>query len=77
MTMGFGANVGIEATKVGGQCHRPAQRPAFSRPVATPGQRQHEEARETGMTCIDRHYNLVHDEIEPSQSFRDSTGGTN
>jgi nitrate/TMAO reductase-like tetraheme cytochrome c subunit len=38
---------------------------------------QHEKVRETGMTCTDCHDNLVHDEIEPRQSFLDSTGGTN
>jgi len=43
----------------------------------SPGQRQHEEARGTGMTYIDCHDNLVHDEIEPRQSFLDITGGTN
>jgi len=54
-------------------CHEEAS----IKPQRKRGQRQHEEARETGMTCIDCHYNLVHDEIEPSQSFLDSTGGTN
>lgn len=38
------------------------------------GQRQHANAREEGMTCIDCHYNLVHDEVEPRQSFLDSAG---
>jgi nitrate/TMAO reductase-like tetraheme cytochrome c subunit len=39
------------------------------KPVRKRGQRQHKEARETGMTCIDCHYNLVHEEIEPRESF--------
>lgn len=38
------------------------------------GQRQHKEARKTGMTCIDCHYNLVHDEIEVRDSFLESAG---
>ena len=38
-------------------------------PVRKRGQRQHQEARETNMTCIDCHYNLVHEEIEPRESF--------
>lgn len=47
------------------------------KPERKRGQRQHEEARETGMTCIDCHYNLVHEEIEPSQSFLNSAAGAN
>lgn len=47
------------------------------KPERKRGQRQHEEARETGMTCIDCHYNLVHEEIEPRESFLDSSGGAN
>ena len=39
------------------------------KPVKKRGQVQHEEARESGMTCIACHYNLVHDEVEPSESF--------
>jgi cytochrome c-type protein NapC len=38
------------------------------------GQKQHNMAKETGMTCIDCHYNLVHDEVEPRDSFLDSAG---
>jgi len=47
------------------------------KPARKRGQRQHEEAREEGMTCIDCHYNLVHDEVEPRESFLDSAGNTN
>lgn len=54
-------------------CHEEAS----IRPQRKRGQRQHEEARQTAMTCIDCHYNLVHEEIEPSQSFLDSVGATN
>lgn len=54
-------------------CHEEAS----IQPQRKRGQRQHAEARETGMTCIDCHYNLVHDEIEPSKSFLESTGSTN
>ena len=39
------------------------------KPQRKRGQRQHAEAKETGMTCIDCHYNLVHEEIEPRESF--------
>ena len=51
-------------------CHEEAS----IKPGRKRGQRQHAEARKTGMTCIDCHYNLVHDEIEPRQSFLDSAG---
>lgn len=44
------------------------------KPQRKRGQRQHKEALETGMTCIDCHYNLVHEEIEPRDSFLDSAG---
>lgn len=43
------------------------------KPERKRGQRQHAEALETGMTCIDCHYNLVHDEIEPRESFLQNT----
>lgn len=43
-------------------------------PTRLRGQRQHAEAKETGMTCIDCHYNLVHDEVEPTEEFLDSVG---
>ena len=54
-------------------CHEEAS----IQPQRKRGQRQHAEARDTGMTCIDCHYNLVHDEIEPRESFLDSAGSTN
>lgn len=44
------------------------------KPKKKRGQRMHKEARETGMTCIDCHYNLVHEEVEPRDSFLDSAG---
>lgn len=39
------------------------------KPERKRGQRQHAEALQQNMTCIDCHYNLVHDEIEPRESF--------
>jgi len=54
-------------------CHEEAS----IKPQRKRGQRQHEEARQTGMTCIDCHYNLVHEEIEPSPSFLDGAAGAN
>ena len=54
-------------------CHEEAS----IQPQRKRGQRQHAEARDTGMTCIDCHYNLVHDEIEPRESFLDSAGSAN
>ena len=39
------------------------------KPARKRGQKQHAEARETGMTCIACHYNLVHDEVEPRDDF--------
>ena len=54
-------------------CHEEAS----IQPQRKRGQRQHAEARDTGMTCIDCHYNLVHDEIEPRESFLDSAGSSN
>ncbi len=54
-------------------CHEEAS----IQPQRKRGQRQHAEARDTGMTCIDCHYNLVHDEIEPRESFLDSAGSMN
>ena len=47
------------------------------KPARKRGRRQHEQAREESMTCIDCHYNLVHEEVEPRESFLDSAGGTN
>jgi nitrate/TMAO reductase-like tetraheme cytochrome c subunit len=43
-------------------------------PTRLRGQRQHAEAKETGMTCIDCHYNLVHDAVEPTEEFLQSAG---
>jgi nitrate/TMAO reductase-like tetraheme cytochrome c subunit len=43
-------------------------------PTRKRGQKQHLLAKENGMTCIDCHYNLVHDEVEPRNSFLDSAG---
>lgn len=54
-------------------CHEEAS----IKPQRKRGQRQHEEARASSMTCIDCHYNLVHEEIEPSQSFLDGAGDAN
>jgi len=47
------------------ECHEESS----IKPQRKRGQRQHAEARESGMTCIDCHYNLVHEEIEPRESF--------
>lgn len=47
---------------------------AAIRPARKRGQRQHEEARKTSMTCIDCHYNLAHEEVEPRESFLESAG---
>ena len=47
------------------ECHEEAS----IKPQRKRGLKQHAEARETGMTCIDCHYNLVHEEIEPRESF--------
>jgi len=44
------------------------------KPKRKRGQKQHETAKAEGMTCIDCHYNLVHDEVEPRDSFIDSAG---
>lgn len=54
-------------------CHEEAS----IRPQRKRGQRQHEEARQSGLTCIDCHYNLVHQEIEPSKRFLDGSGARN
>jgi nitrate/TMAO reductase-like tetraheme cytochrome c subunit len=54
-------------------CHEEAS----IKPQRKRGQRQHEEARKSGMTCIDCHYNLVHDEIPVRESFLDSAGREN
>jgi nitrate/TMAO reductase-like tetraheme cytochrome c subunit len=47
------------------ECHEESS----IKPTRQRGQKQHKEARETNMTCIDCHYNLVHEEIEPSERF--------
>jgi len=39
------------------------------RPERKRGQKQHADAREEGITCIACHYNLVHAEVEPRDSF--------
>ncbi len=51
-------------------CHEEAS----IKPKRKRGQRQHTEAREQGMTCIDCHYNLAHEDVEPRESFLDSAG---
>ncbi len=51
-------------------CHEEAS----IKPQRKRGQRQHEEARKTGITCIDCHYNLVHEEVEPSKAFLEAIG---
>ncbi len=53
-------------------CHEEAS----IKPRRKRGQRQHTEARESGMTCIDCHYNLVHEEIEPRESFLENVGSS-
>ncbi len=50
------------------ECHVEAS----IKPERKRGQKQHTEALEKGMTCIDCHYNLVHDEVEPRDSFLES-----
>jgi len=55
------------------ECHKESS----IKPQRKRGQRQHAEALETGMTCIDCHYNLVHEEIEPRESFLDNAGSSN
>ncbi|PIW29282.1 MAG: cytochrome C [Rhodospirillales bacterium CG15_BIG_FIL_POST_REV_8_21_14_020_66_15] len=51
-------------------CHEQAS----IKPERKRGQRQHKEALSTGMTCIDCHYNLVHEEVKPRDSFLNSAG---
>jgi len=53
-------------------CHEEAS----IKPQRKRGQRQHQEARTKNLTCIDCHYNLVHDEVEPSQSFLEPLEGS-
>lgn len=53
-------------------CHEEAA----IKPERKRGQRQHAEARQRGMTCIECHYNLVHDEVEPRESFLEGAGGS-
>lgn len=52
-------------------CHEEAS----IKPQRSRGQRQHKEAQETWLTCIECHYNLVHEEIEPSERFLDGATG--
>ena len=47
------------------------------KPERKRGQRQHAEARETGMTCIECHYNLVHEKVEPRESFLERASESN
>jgi nitrate/TMAO reductase-like tetraheme cytochrome c subunit len=44
------------------------------KPQRNRGQRQHEEARLSAITCIDCHYNLVHDEVPLRDSFLETAG---
>lgn len=46
-------------------CHEQAS----IKPERKRGQKQHAEAIENGTTCIACHYNIVHEEIEPSEAF--------
>ena len=39
------------------------------KPAKKRGQKQHADAKEEGITCIGCHYNLVHREVEPRDSF--------
>lgn len=48
---------------------------AAIQPERKRGQRQHTEALEAGTTCIACHYNLVHEEVQPSDEFLQATGG--
>lgn len=52
------------------ECHEEAS----IKPVRKRGQSQHKDARDNGMTCIDCHYNIVHEEIDPRASFLEQTG---
>ena len=47
---------------------------ALIKPKRKRGQKQHEMASENGMTCIDCHYNLVHENVEPRETFISSAG---
>ena len=47
------------------ECHEESS----IKPARQRGQQQHKETIESNMTCIDCHYNLVHDEIDPGESF--------
>ena len=46
-------------------CHEQAS----IKPKRKRGQRQHQTALKEGTTCIACHYNLVHEEVEPSEAF--------
>lgn len=47
---------------------------AAIRPERTRGQKQHEEARANGTTCIVCHYSLVHEDIPLSDEVKDAFG---
>lgn len=53
------------------KCHNEAQ----ITPERKRGQSQHADALENGITCIACHYNLVHKEVEPRDSFLEQSGG--
>lgn len=46
-------------------CHRESA----IQPPRKRGQRQHQQARDRRITCIECHYNLVHAEVEPRDEF--------
>jgi nitrate/TMAO reductase-like tetraheme cytochrome c subunit len=55
------------------KCHDEAQ----IEPGRKSGQREHAKALEQGITCIACHYNLVHEEVKPRDSFLEkSMAGT-
>jgi len=47
---------------------------ALIKPKRKRGQKLHEMANENQMTCIDCHYNLVHKEVKPRDTFLNSAG---
>ena len=51
-------------------CHVPGS----IKPKRKRGQRMHAEAIKKNMTCIDCHYNIVHDPIPPSERFLNTAG---
>lgn len=46
------------------------------KPERKRGQRQHATAIKEGTTCIACHYNLVHEEVEPSEAFLKAIDGS-